>query len=220
VSDSRLRRLERRWRETGTARDEEAWLQERVRVGDLPQERLRLKRTLAQEDWPIPQRVMYAFVPCGPESWQRAAIALAARLAPHLADEHPDAWQPVSWLRRAEDFVLQRPVESPQPFLFGPVRWDFEDQYHDIDDEAHERACREFASDQAWHAYRVLQLVRRLPEWEDVSEATGVLMTVLDRVELKTALAVLRAELVPWLLGYSDPIRDRVEARPGEAPGE
>ncbi|MBX3467761.1 MAG: hypothetical protein KF878_12830 [Planctomycetes bacterium] len=42
MSDTKLRDLERRWRETGSPDDEAAYLLERVRVGDLTQERLEL----------------------------------------------------------------------------------------------------------------------------------------------------------------------------------
>lgn len=42
VSDQRLRELERKWRESGSVEDEAAYLRERVRVGDLTQERLEL----------------------------------------------------------------------------------------------------------------------------------------------------------------------------------
>ena len=42
VSDERLRELERRWKETGSVEDEAAFLLERVRVGELTQERLEL----------------------------------------------------------------------------------------------------------------------------------------------------------------------------------
>lgn len=42
MSDQKLRDLERRWKETGTVEDEAAYLLERVRVGDLSQERLEL----------------------------------------------------------------------------------------------------------------------------------------------------------------------------------
>lgn len=42
MSDQRLRELERRWRETGVASDEATLLRERVRVGDLDEDRLRL----------------------------------------------------------------------------------------------------------------------------------------------------------------------------------
>lgn len=42
MSDARLREAERRWRETGSVDDEARFLLERVRVGDLPRERLEL----------------------------------------------------------------------------------------------------------------------------------------------------------------------------------
>ncbi|MBX3471257.1 MAG: hypothetical protein KF878_30690 [Planctomycetes bacterium] len=42
MSDTRLRELERLWKETGSSDDEAAYLLERVRVGDLTQERLEL----------------------------------------------------------------------------------------------------------------------------------------------------------------------------------
>lgn len=216
MRDERLRALERRWRETGTAQDEEAWLRERVRVGELGEERLGLRQALAQDHWSFPQQIMYAFSPCGPGSWQRAAIAIAARVAPRLLNEHPEVWQPQSWLSRAESFVVGRTVEPPVSFQFGPSMGDFEDVHHDIDFEAYERACRDFASQEAWHAYQVLRLIRDLPEWSDVSEATGV-MTALDGVELASLLRALREEVVPWLLGDSDPVRERVEARWREA---
>jgi hypothetical protein len=42
MTDERLRELERRWKESGSVEDEAAYLLERVRVGDLDQERLQL----------------------------------------------------------------------------------------------------------------------------------------------------------------------------------
>ncbi len=42
MTDSKLRELERRWKETGSTEDEAAYLLERVRVGDLDQEKLEL----------------------------------------------------------------------------------------------------------------------------------------------------------------------------------
>ena len=40
MSDGKLRELERRWRETGSVDDEAAYMRERVRAGELTQERL------------------------------------------------------------------------------------------------------------------------------------------------------------------------------------
>lgn len=49
MGDERLRLLERRWRETGAAADEAAWLVERRRAGELPAERLELAAFLEHE---------------------------------------------------------------------------------------------------------------------------------------------------------------------------
>lgn len=61
VSDQRLRELERKWRESGSLMDEAAYLRERVRVGDLTQERLELAAAFGHApsriatgcDWPV-----------------------------------------------------------------------------------------------------------------------------------------------------------------------
>ncbi|MBX3467656.1 MAG: hypothetical protein KF878_12295 [Planctomycetes bacterium] len=49
MSDVRLRELEGRWRQTGAVEDEAAYLMERVRVGDLTQERLVLAASCGHE---------------------------------------------------------------------------------------------------------------------------------------------------------------------------
>lgn len=46
MTDDRLRALERRFGETGTTEDEAAWLKERVRAGELAQDRLELAASL------------------------------------------------------------------------------------------------------------------------------------------------------------------------------
>lgn len=35
--------------------------------------------------------------------------------------------------------------------------------------------------------------------------------------DLKAALCALRGEVVPWLLGHSDPVHERVAAHQGES---
>lgn len=49
MSDERLRELERRWKETDSVEDEAAYLLERVRIGELTQERLELAAYCGQE---------------------------------------------------------------------------------------------------------------------------------------------------------------------------
>jgi hypothetical protein len=58
VSDSRPRELERRWRETPGVEDEAAYGLERVRVGDLEREKLKLATYLgdmAERSTPRPE---------------------------------------------------------------------------------------------------------------------------------------------------------------------
>lgn len=68
MSDSRLRDLERRWRQTGAVEDEAAYLTERVRTGDLSET---MKQVLLLCEYPA------------------ASLAFRARLTPFLA---PDTW--------------------------------------------------------------------------------------------------------------------------------
>lgn len=49
MSDERLRELERRWTESGSVNDEAAYLKQRVRAGDLSQERLDLAAYCGRE---------------------------------------------------------------------------------------------------------------------------------------------------------------------------
>jgi hypothetical protein len=62
VSDEKLRELERLWKESGAVEDEAAYLLERVRVGDLTQERLELAAYCGQ-------RGARAALHSGPQDW-------------------------------------------------------------------------------------------------------------------------------------------------------
>ncbi len=61
MSDEHLRALERAWKESGSAEHEAAYLLERIRVGDLEQERLELAailghrtaRLASARDWSV-----------------------------------------------------------------------------------------------------------------------------------------------------------------------
>lgn len=73
MSDCRLRELERRWRETGSVEDEAAYLRERVRVGNLTEEKLELAAY------------------CGHEGAMHATGA-CRRVAPIKTDAEWQAW--------------------------------------------------------------------------------------------------------------------------------
>jgi hypothetical protein len=98
MSDTKLRALERRWKETGTAADEATYLLERVRVGDLTQERLELAaycghaaaRRAAGSTAPAPSAKagLTGLLAGDPEVSVRAALAGVALLAGSLAPAH------------------------------------------------------------------------------------------------------------------------------------
>ena len=97
MSDNKLRELERRWKETGSVEDEAAYLLERVRAGELTQERLELAaycgRVIRSDD-PTP-------VPAGDGGWflglgrwldsQDLVRLLAALVAKHSTEVRPEA---------------------------------------------------------------------------------------------------------------------------------
>lgn len=108
MADDRLRALERRWKETGAAEDEAAWLREQVRHGDLPAERLRLAAYLGHEpalrvagdagviavgDWlgPLGEHGREACVRVGLAAARAGRLALAAEPA-RAVIEAAEAW--------------------------------------------------------------------------------------------------------------------------------
>lgn len=83
MSDARLRELERRWRETRAVEDEAAYLLGRVRVGDLPNERLRLAAYLGHDG--ARHSIRPVEVPLEPSAWVEAVCALSDEIAVRVA---------------------------------------------------------------------------------------------------------------------------------------
>ena len=123
MSDQKLRELERRWKETGSPDDEAAYLLERVRVGNLTQERLELAAYCGHEG---ARRATQSTLgqAMGALDWVQhldhwpgtAAIAavVAARFAVKavdLDDAPADAEQILRVLRAAET-ALSRPTQE------------------------------------------------------------------------------------------------------------
>ena len=77
MSDEKLRELERRWKETGGVEDEAAFLLERVRTGELTQERVAYAAALGHE----PALRTGFEVAKLPASWKEQAIAGAELLS-------------------------------------------------------------------------------------------------------------------------------------------
>jgi len=69
VTDSKLRELERRWKETGSVEDEARYLLERVRVGDLEREKLELAAYCGHEGAQAALGCNGHVVPSNPHDW-------------------------------------------------------------------------------------------------------------------------------------------------------
>ncbi|MDC3379526.1 hypothetical protein OAX78_04520 [Planctomycetota bacterium] len=113
MSDERLRELERRWKETQAVEDEAAYLLERVRAGDLEQEKLELAAYCGhegaqaaigeeQENVPIALRVRRLS-----GRWGRDVAVRAALLALEAVPELPSELNPLAGaMGRAKLFLL------------------------------------------------------------------------------------------------------------------
>ncbi|MCA9642758.1 MAG: hypothetical protein KC492_18805 [Myxococcales bacterium] len=89
MTDSRLQELKRAWEASGSVEDEAAYLRERVRVGDLTQERLELAAYCGHEGAQIAVTTCVQSAPAeewlsGLRSHGRKACAAAAAAAAHL----------------------------------------------------------------------------------------------------------------------------------------
>ena len=204
VSDADLRELERRWRETGCVEDEAAWLVERVRVGELEQRDLDLARCLGHApacgevrlkgqlrytgDWYELARQLQDW---GLHATLRATVS-AVRVSQPVGRCLLRVEQVESWLCGLEP--EPDPVVEPGDPLFHsgmPGYW----------------------LGEIWTMDRVLPTVP-----EALAGVTSWAMHAGSamhwaKVSETAASRAFRDELVPWALGYGDPVRDRVEAR-------
>lgn len=195
MTDSHLRELERRFRASGSAEDEAAWLLERVRNGDVSQEDAELASYLGHE------AACRVFGSSGPPT-SGAALA-RARLA--LAWLEVRAWesdycQPSPDDREALSLIDAWVAASVTPHLMRKINL----------------VSRRSLKCRRLHLF-LLDILRRegAPSGESASlpegpEWDGGLLADSWREKSEAAI---RDELVPWILGYTDPVRERVEAR-------
>lgn len=173
MSDERLRALERRWREAGSAEDEAAWLQERVRTGALTQGAVELAALAGHRAARAVTGARHDDL-ASDEAWLRAigarsevaVVRIARAAAGHVVDAHAAAGRAIPAARNMADVMA-----SVDAWLTCPCR-------------VHEAASRDFMPlgyeplDKAWlsnpllfvvvgaserlaHATRVLELARR-----------------------------------------------------------
>jgi hypothetical protein len=225
--DHGLLALERAFRTTGTLTDEVAWLRARLRSGRLERERLELAawlghpaaREVAGPDVRDFHAPPHAFPATGPLAELRGGIAALNRvLAPderspvELAEdwlacpceEHAAAAQERHDRLSTELDEEGSPLSQAVVFLLGSVVDGLSSEpLGELDDDSPEA--------------RLMKAILG-----DIPPSTYCAMDVLFRAmtggaeqgtSVDAVLEAVRAELVPWLLGHSDPVRERVAAR-------
>lgn len=216
VSDTSLRELERRFRASNNVEDEITWLRARLRAGDLGQSKLELACYLGSQSasavlgrqapkYTKPPKtgvngwVRQGLAVWGPLPLLRAAIA-ATRMIISDDDDLPETVGRIK-VHLAEAYAVeQRPeilkqhTALPRNGAPAPGRW--QDLW---------RAC--------YYCGSTLAFIDRedtLPAWKAKDTVEHVAKVVGSAARVRAAIV---AELLPWALGYSDPVRERVEAR-------
>lgn len=258
MADDRLRELERRFRETGAAQDEAAWLRERLRAGALDEERLRLAALFAHdaallvcESEPLEGSKLYAALADLDRSAvvrAMAALAVASRCDLPLGAEllaAADAWIacPCDEHAQAAQEASQR---APQVGVSGALRGLGNSFLEEMASEARDlraggASIQEFLRHaRAKASAMATNVVRHLPRpqlalgvcafaaWS-AFWANGRREIDSEPAWLEIALeffartcpdddptAAAAAEVVPWALGYRDPVAGRLPA--GEDP--
>lgn len=213
MSDSKLRDLEKVWREGGSLEDEIAWHAERLRLGELEEDRLRLAAAFGRaaacelvgvEDRPL-RKLPLPRSPQTTYSWQLPLEVTQRCLVAALA---APPWREVAngalaaAVRAIEAWVYapgtsvealrsstSRAAIGPDPFV---PRTEFEAELSGV-------------------------LLSLGEEWEPGSfslDSQPPVLAALDTLALVGSsfpYEAIEAELSLWLLGISDPLRERVE---------
>jgi len=224
VSDADLRELERRFRETGSVEDEAAWLRERVRVGQLDETRVQLAAhcglaaALLATESPMPTVALDTLVTWAEVQRTAHCSSVAVRAAVASARAAIADWEQEAMLHAMQ---VIHAVESWAlcPCLEHAVAaGEALDALHaELDVEAAGETRSAFALDAVIHAANYAstrdgRLREDLFEWAGKA-ASHAVESAGRSVGVPAVLDAVRAELVPWALGYADPVRERVEAR-------
>tara|TARA_R110002072_G_scaffold59265_5_gene151001 strand:- start:639 stop:1361 length:723 start_codon:yes stop_codon:yes gene_type:complete len=238
VSDNHLRELEATWRASASVEDEAAYLVERVRVGELKQSRLELTASLgfpsallAVPSVPVAtdsQALLELIAQRGDPVLIRGLLGLGYAALPTWKEEQPQSEEPEALFALTEAWLVGL---SPDFCQRAAGRWgNATNMMLQVDGGASQQAsvayltCLQAVSTAMWASgwvegtdpeeARIKKLERAAA---CVEAATCVAASPLSEDLARAAIAT---ELVPWALGYSDPVRERVEARQREATGE
>lgn len=239
MSDTGLRELERRFRGSGSVEDETAWLVARLRAGDLQRDRLdfacwvgapaaaaarraaggeptdRLRHLLRR---PRSRRAARSLAAVGSLGrWPREPLVRLALVAgrQRIGGRSPEAWDD-RFGRVGRAFavveawavdptrVAREELEAAEDAADRAAWGDHPETGEPVDDPAETPVARvaEFAC-----------MCATAPEAR-VPHLLHTALVVAEVWEAWDAFCQAAArELVPWALGYADPLRERIEAR-------
>lgn len=226
MTDQALRELERRWRLSGSSEHEALFLRERLRVGALSVRRAELASYLG---YPAAREVVTVEVPEDFSGWlvglvcwepdprSRAALAVARAVLPLFDPQGLEA-KFAARPRRALE-ALERWVDCPCESCLAQV------------DKASVHARTTARLLQGGGESAEVSLVASLvavyaglctgSALDPSLDSTAHYLPVVARLSLEVRpegmlRSAVQAELVPWALGYHDPVREPLEARPGQ----
>jgi len=182
-----LTHLQRRWRESGDAEDEAAYLRELVRSGALPKERVEISAALGH----LPSQRVMAVSP----GWQ-------GRLAGLLLGEVPEGTVEAARFR----LLLRRSLGELYDECWNRVTVALARSTY-----LQEFSCETEHVERADLLEEIAVAEESIAAGDGGGEAAKPLWEASEVSHLSTA--PLLADLIPWLLGYGDPLRDRVERR-------
>lgn len=239
MSDERLRELERKWKESGSVEDEAAYLVERLRVGGLSQEALDLtvfmnhpasriavgNPILTAPRGRSPLEWGEMVVNAGKETVIRVMIAAIRQTIPVWKElpDNPFLDVPEQALSAVEKWLICRQISgeycdahSAEVGRFTAV----------VEPPVAMATGRSIDENIAARAQNVVLNVQELIECcLDTPEPQGLEWLIVhageaqhqdarwDETVANLVYQAIADELVPCLLGYRDPIRERVDAR-------
>jgi len=224
MSDERLRELERQWRNRGDIDSEASYLREQLRVGELSREIVELEAALGvpayrlvldmsgltlssikdYERW-IDSLVTFE----RPELLLRMLIALVAKFLPEcLADLDPEI---VIYFFDLERAYLSKNLPDDYMRVYDDAA-DFL-RYHVGEilrrSGSENNAMRDFVDEiiqSLRMGYGIDQYCRVFPHPEYKSKS-------IYADQLQQVHEIIIREVLPWVLGTGDPVRERVDAR-------
>jgi hypothetical protein len=212
VTDSTLRELERQFRSSGSVEDEAAWLGARLRAGELSEERLRLAAYLGDE---ATLRVTSFEPPANLDALIARAhagefgkdvpgrVCLAVGGPFDQGNEYwGKHWDEATALVSRYLLTGEGTAELERFFIRC---------FDGLDERGQPGAGRDLTSAEMIEASGAVETHRlRGP-----TPLGGLIETArrMQGADDSTLTALIRDALVPWLLGYSDPVRERIAKR-------